>query len=367
MRLKNLFRPALLLSLPAFLAVNALRAAETHEDHDHAHPATPATEDLKFGSMSVYTENDKYFAGSDKYYTNGFKLSVLSAPLSNFEDESVPAIPRWAAAHLRAFVPDGSDAKLGLSLGQNIYTPIDIHTPTPNPADRPYAAWLYVGAAFQSYTLNCCSDPSMGLPSYDVLNTFEINVGMVGPAAIGEQIQNGFHDLIGVPHAEGWAHQIRNEPGIVLAFERKWRWQTDGVRTGFGADFIPHAGLTLGNVFTYANAGLEVRVGWNIPADFGASLIRPSGDSNSVRSGFGAFLFGAVDGRVVARDITLDGNSFRSSRSVDKENFVGDLQAGLGFGGKHWQLTYSQAVRTKEFRGQPKPANFGSISVTFFY
>jgi lipid A 3-O-deacylase len=347
MRPKHFFHPVvLLLVLPALSA--SLHAAGT--------PADPASDSLKFGSVSIYTENDKYFAGSDKYYTNGFKLSALSAPLSNFTAASVPAPARWLARNLSALVPAGHDAKLGLSLGQNIYTPVDIHTPTPNPADRPYAAWLYVGAAFQSYDL-----------AAGTLDTFEVQAGMVGPAALGEQIQNGFHDLIGVAHAEGWAKQIGNEPGVVLSYERKWRWQTVDARAGWGADFIPHAGLTVGNVFTYANAGLEVRAGWNLPADFGANLIRPSGDSNSARAGYSLFLFGAVDGRAVARDITLDGNSFRDSRHVERERFVGDFQAGVGFGGKYWQLTYCQAVRSKEFAGQPKPANFGSISVTFFY
>ncbi len=342
--------PRSLLLAPALLALAApLRAADTP-------PAVSPVEPLKFGSVSIYIENDKFFAGSDQYYTNGFKLSALSAPLSNFTDTSVPAAPRWVATHLNALVPSGSDAKLGLSLGQNIYTPVGIHTPTPNPADRPYAAWLYVGAVFQKYDL-----------ATGVLDAFEVNLGVVGPAALGGEIQNGFHDLIGVAHAEGWSHQIHNEPGLNLAFERKWRFQTAGAHTGLGADLITHAGASLGNVFTYADVGLEVRGGWRIPADFGTNLIRPSGDSNSTREGFGAFLFGGVDGRAVARDITLDGNSFRNSVSVPKKNFVADFQVGLGLGSKHWQLTYTQAVRTKEFDGQVKASNFGSISVTFFY
>ncbi len=320
-------------------------------------PATDAPpNDLKFGSVSLTTENDKYLAGTDRYYTNGFKLSALSAPLSNFTDEEVPAPVRWIASQLTSLVPAGHDAKLGLSLGQNIYTPSDIHTPTPNPADRPYAAWLYVGAAFQSYDL-----------ADGTLDTLDVQVGMVGPAALGEKIQNGVHDIIHVRHALGWSHQIHNEPGLVLAYTRKWRFETEGAHTGLGADLIPHAGLSLGNAFTYANAGLATRIGWRLPADFGTDLIHPSGDSNSDRPGLGVHIFGAVDGRAVARDITLKGNSFRDSASVTKKNFVVDLQIGLAVGDKTWQLTYSQAVRTKEFNGQAHDDNFGSISVSFYY
>ena len=351
----SLFRRTLALALLAFAAA-PLFAAD-------APVATPPPETpLKFGSFSVFTENDKYFAGADQYYTNGFKLSALSAPLSNFTAPSVPAPARWVASRLSALIPSGNDCKLGLSLGQNIYTPANIHTATPNPADRPYAAWLYVGALFQSYNLTCCDDGGCG-----VLDAFEVNLGVVGPAAIGEQTQNGVHSLLGIPHALGWSHQVHNEPGLNLIYERKWRYQTAAAHTGLGADFIPHAGVCVGNVFTYAAAGFEVRAGWKLPADFGTNLIRPSGDTNSARADLSLFLFGAVDGRAVARDITLDGNSFRNSPSVSKEHFVADFQAGIGFGSKHWQLTYTQATRTKEFSAQPKADNFGSISVTFFY
>ncbi len=358
----SLLRPIFSLALLAFAAATLFSAETPPPALSSANAVVPPEAPLKFGSVSIYSENDKYLAGTDQYYTNGFKLSALSAPLNNFTGAAVPAPVRWVATHLGALVPAGSDAKLGLSLGQNIYTPIGIHTPTPDPADRPYAAWLYVGAAFQSYDLSCCDDGGCG-----VLDTFEINLGVVGSAALGEQIQNGVHDLIGRPHALGWSHQIGNEPGLDLIYTRKWRYETAGATTGLGADFIPHAGVSLGNVFTYVDTGFEARAGWHLPADFGTYLIHPSGDSNSSRPGLSVFLFGAVDGRAVARDLTLDGNSFHGSARVPKKDFVADFQLGLGLGGKHWQFTYSQAVRTKEFNGQSKADNFGAITFTYYY
>jgi hypothetical protein len=321
---------------------------------------------LRFGSVSIYSENDKYFAGTDQHYTNGFKLSFLSASLTSFTADPVPKPIQEVARALSRIVPPGRDDKLGLSIGQNMYTPIDTATTAYQPDDRPYAAWLYVGAAFQVY------QPPRVFSSrwrrVAVLDTVEVTVGMVGPAALGRQIQNGFHDIIGVEHANGWAHQIHNEPGLNLGYERKWRLSTAGARKGWGADLIPHAGASLGNVFTYANAGFELRGGWHLPADFGTNLIRPSGDSNSRRRpDWSVFAFGSVDGRAVARDITLDGNSFRDSARVSRQPFVADLVGGLCVGTRHWALTYSQAVRTREFHGQPKHSVFGSISITFFY
>lgn len=328
-----------------------------------ANAAVPVEEKpLKFGSFTLYTENDKYFAGTDRNYTNGLKLSALSTDLRSFTDDSVPAPIRGLSRLFGGLLDGDKPYKLGLSLGQNIYTPTDTATTAYQPDDRPYAAWLYLGVAFQVYHPPATED---GVARLDV---FEVNAGVVGPAALGREFQNGFHDLIDVDHANGWDHQIHNEPGVNLVYERKYRWATAGARTGWGADLIPHAGVSLGNIFTYANAGFEARAGYALPADFGSNLIRPSGDSNALkRAPFNVFLFAATDGRAVARDITLDGNTFRDSPSIDKKPFVADFYAGLGLGTTHWQLTYAQNYRTIEFEGQDKRSVFGSISLSFFY
>lgn len=323
-----------------------------------------ASRPLRIGSFTAYTENDKYFAGTDQAYTNGLKLSYLSADLSSFTDPSVPAPVRGLSRALGGLVPDDRAYKLGFSLGQNIYTPVDTQTTLYQPTDRPYAGWLYGGVAFHVMTPDAARDVT---PRLDV---FEINLGVVGPSALGEQFQNGFHDIINVAHAEGWRHQIDDEPGVNVIYERRYRYSTASARDGWGADLLPHAGFSLGNVFTYLNAGLEVRAGWRLPADFGSNLIRPTGDSNpggAPRKPFGVFLFGAVDGRAVARDITLDGNTFKDGPSIDKEPLVADLYAGIGFSLTNWQIRYAQAYRTEEFKGQADRQVFGSISVTALF
>ncbi len=326
----------------------------------------PQADTLRIGSVSIYSENDKFFAGTDQHYTNGFKLSFLTTDLRNFTSDDVFWPVRILAKSFgRLTVPDAA-YKLNLSLGQNLYTPVNIRTDKFQPDDRPYAAWLYVGAAYQNYLPEHTRTDGTWIPPR--LDVFEITLGTVGPSARGREIQNGFHDIINVAHAEGWTHQIKDEIGINVVFERKYRIGTKGARDGFGADFIPHGGFCVGNVFTYANIGCEIRTGWKLPADFGTNLIRPSGDSNSAaRPRWNAFLFGALDARAVARDITLDGNTFRDSPHISKKPFVADWQFGLALGTRRFQITYSQAVRTREFRGQIKESVFGSISGTLYY
>lgn len=343
----------------ALCLVVSARAADPLPDF-----GLPFTE-LRFGSVTVYSENDKYFAGTDQHYTNGFKISALSSNLANFSDNAVPGPVQDLGNTFDRFVDDGDADKLGFAVGQNIYTPANTRTAAFQPGDRPYAAWLYVGATFQIYQPE--HPTALGRNTVARLDSFDLSLGMVGPGALGRQVQNDFHDLIGVDHANGWDNQIHNEPGLILAYERKWRISTAGARTGWGADLIPHLGASAGNIFTYANGGAEARLGWRLPADFGTSLIRPSGDSNSrQRPRWSFFVFGAIDGRAVARDITLDGNTFRESPSIEKNRFVNDLSGGFAVGSHHWQLAYTQARRSREFRGQSRASVFGSISLTFY-
>ncbi len=321
---------------------------------------------LRWGSITVYSENDKYFAGTDQHYTNGFKISALSADLTNFTADPVPRTVQEIARALDRLVPPGHDCKLGLALGQNLYTPADIASPTLQPTDRPYAAWLYASAAFQVY-----QPPRVfasGWRAIARLDTLDVTAGLVGPGALGRQVQNNVHSALGLAHANGWPNQIHSEPGLGLALERKWRFSTAQARDDWGADFVPHTGVTVGNIFTYASAGAELRAGWRLPADFGTNLIRPSGESNALRRpATSLFAFIATEGRAIARDVTLDGNTFRASAHVDKKPFVGDALGGVAFGTRRWQITYAQALRTKEFKTQIKASVFGSISATFFY
>lgn len=351
-----------LLAVGSFISLAAAAPDRAQAARDEG--IEPAEDRLSFGSITFYAENDKFFAGTDRNYTNGFKLSALTTNLRDFDQDGVPRPVRAIARGLAPLMRDDAIPKLGLSLGQNIYTPEDTQTTAYQPGDRPYAAWLYLGINYQNYY------PPKPDSALARLATIEVQLGVVGGDwALGEFVQNNFHKLIGVEEAQGWDNQIYSEPGINLVYEHKWRLSTPDARTGWGADFIPHAGFSLGNVFTYANAGASLRLGYRLPADFGTNLIRPTGDSGPVaRERFSAWLFGSVDGRAVARDLTLDGNTFKSGGpSIDKEHFVADLLGGIGVGTRRWQLTYAQAIRSKEFKGQSDAQVFGSLSLTYFY
>lgn len=335
---------------------------------DDAGPPPPA----ESWTFTLRFEND-LFNRTDRFYTNGIKLNWISPELQWFEDLPLFREEGLAQDLLRQFaivLPFNDDKtrqrNFSLSIGQMMYTPRDTVSYVLVENDRPYAGWLYASAAFHSR-------------NYRVLDSFEIQGGLTGKWSLAEQAQDFIHSIRGIPKANGWDNQIRTEPGLALVYERKYRLvpRIDFSRR-WKADAIVHAGAALGNVYTYANVGAELRFGWNLPTDFGTGLIRPGGDTNApadtkdVRysidlNAYSAYLFMAVSGRMVGHDIFLDGNTFKSSHSVDKEPFAGDLVVGASWVYRKFKLSYAHVFRSNEFEGQPGGLGFGSVSVSYTY
>src|SRR3546814_4428144 len=99
-----------------------------------------------------------------------------------------------------------------------------------------------------------------------------------------------------------------------------------------GVDLTPHIGGALGNVYTYGAGGVTLRLGEDLPSDYGPPRLRPAlpgSDYFRPSDWFGWYLFVGAEGRLMVRNIFLDGNTFEDSHSVDKYPLVFDLQAGI--------------------------------------
>jgi hypothetical protein len=199
---------------------------------------------------------------------------------------------------------------------------------------------------------------------YDKL---ELEMGMVGPSSLAEDVQTFWHSLLGLHVPEGWDNQLDNEPGLVLYYEQARSFEYDDVIAGLDFDIIPNFGGSIGNVLTHAAAGLIVRLGSELDKDFGPPRIRPSlpgGAYFSPGRGRNWYVFAGLQGRAVIRNIFLDGNTFSDSQSVDKRILVGDLQAGLTVIIDRLRFSYTQIFRTREFEGQDRGDIFGSLSLS---
>lgn len=305
-------------------------------------------------TYSVQWENDR-IANTDRHYTNGFRLSWVSDEKSSD--------PEWVRELLDRVYPFAAlkSGRVGAAFGQSIYTPEDTAATALVRNDRPYAGWLYGGISVHAET-----SKTLDRMSLDTLDTVELDFGIVGPYALGRQVQNGVHELINVAKSNGWGNQLDNEPGLMLIGERRWRTAPLEVQ-GLQFDAIPHLGGSIGNVMTFAAAGAMVRFGQALDVDFGPPLIRPALSGLAAvdnRNDFAWYLFAGAQGRAVARDIFLDGNTFSSSHSVDKKTFVADFQAGAAVIYRGARLAITQVYRTREFDGQPQVDRFGAISLS---
>lgn len=300
------------------------------------------------GTLSIQLENDKFGGGTDQHYTNGMRASYL------FSSDDTPLFVGDIARGL-PFVPSEGVVRVGVSVGQSIFTPGRKEVAGGDNKGRPFAGWLYGGVQITNDTGK-------------QLDTFELQLGVVGPSSGAAETQTWFHDTIGVRPFDGWDSQLNDELGAVLSYERKWRFISEYHPGGLGVALEPSVGLTLGNIHTYASASATVKLGSDVSSDWGAPRIRTAlsgtGYFKPVHD-FEWYVFAGLEGRAVARNIFLDGNSFEDSHSVDKHYFVADLQLGASVTLGDARLTYTQVFRTTEYVGQKKGDVFGALSLSW--
>ncbi len=331
-----------LAALAAFLAWAGPAAAQAAPD------APPAAAKEKRG-FSILFENDLFYK-ADHDYTNGTELSYTTAP----EDT-----PDWAleAAYLFPFFTTDGVVRTRYALGQAMFTPSDITLVNPPLSDRPYAGFLF-GA--------------VGVVGDDGshLDQVQGTIGLIGPAALGQEIQKFIHASVQGRKPRGWHYQLRDEVGVVIQYERTLKWVKhhqvwDSLNLAIDAE--PHFGGAVGNVWDYLNAGFMTRIGFNLPNDYGPMRIQPSmpgSDYFEPTAAFGGYLFAGVEGRAIARNLFLDGNSFAASRSVSKFNLVGDLAFGAAVTFDWARLAFTHVIRTREYKTQKGDDQYGAVDLT---
>ena len=285
--------------------------------------------------IQVFIEND-FLAGTDRYYSNGLKIG-FGAPTDAWSTsvrKELDSVLTWLE------LKQGKGYDLGFFLGQSIYTPRDIRTAEAQPNDRPWAGWLYAGWALQRLDTTT--------PVHK-LDTLELNIGVIGPPALAKEFQTEWHKLIGAPEPRGWANQLPTEPGFMLGYLKKIKFGNDS------ADIIPHAGVTVGTVMTFARAGGIVRLGGNLSGfgpdsvEAGGAMLQGTHAKNPRRPRFEYYLFAGFDVRAVGYNAFLDGNFFRSSPGVDRKPVVYDVLSGLSLRYCALRLSFTQIRRSEEF------------------
>ena len=309
------------------------------------------------GVLRLRHDND-FFGDQDQGYTSGLMLDWTSA--FGAGDGCLPTLVRTLRRRVEPASGSGGTRAWALYGGQQIYTPANGFRTELTRGDRPYAAVLFVGVG------------ELLQRGADLIRN-DLQLGLVGPSAQGEVSQRWAHRLIDGNRFDGWRNQLHDEPVVGLAHNRFRRWSVGESAAvgspGSAAEVIGNWGGRIGNLFTWANAGVEFRAGRRLPDDFGSSPVRPGAPearSGATATGSGTNLIGFVAAgvRLVLRDLTLDGNTFRSSHRVDGRRAVADLGYGFALSHGEWQLTFGRFHLTREFAQQRDRPIYGTVSVS---
>lgn len=374
-------------TLVLFLHITPTIAQAVNEDASSPR-ACKADAVIRFRGGTARLENDR-FTGTDQNYTNGVAFMAVSHDIvGKLQTECLPTPVRLHAKLITLLNPGfWADAEtlahtqnVVVKFGQSMFTPKDPAKTDLILDDRPYAGLLYVGMSWNRRQHAPQSNS-------EILDTREITLGVIGPLAFAQQTQNLVHDVIGVDRFLGWQNQLKNEPALQLAMDRKFRAYrgAGAIQPGFTADSIRSLGLRLGNIETSATLGFEGRIGWNLPNDFGTYPIRPGAENRppsaaSIRGGTGdatlavnrpragVHLFGTLETKLVLHDFSLDGNLFQSSNSVARRPWVAQAAVGVSaqslVAGHGVKLAVMRVYRTQEYEEQGPNHAYGSVALS---
>ncbi|HSH27271.1 MAG TPA: lipid A deacylase LpxR family protein, partial [Wenzhouxiangella sp.] len=173
---------------------------------------------LRLRGVTARLEND-LIADTDQNYTNGVALTLVSHDISGPpRSECLPTPIRLHARFIKAMNPkfwadtdhvDHNTWNMVARFGQAMYTPEDHTRSDLIVDDRPYAGLLYMGMTWNRRSHR----PDAG---YEVLDTRELTLGIIGPWSLAEHSQNLVHDVRDMDRFRGWDHQLHNEPAFKL-------------------------------------------------------------------------------------------------------------------------------------------------------
>lgn len=306
--------------------------------------ALPAlAEDQRFVSLTM--ENDSLlFRGLDRGYSSGIQVALL-LPTSDLP-EPIRNLPPFAWS---------ADRRVTFALGHRMYTPDDLTLDPPNPTDWPYAGWLYLMT-------------DVRLRSGSVVDHLSVTIGAVGQVARGQEVQNALHRLVDYPLARGWGSQVEDQFAWTIGYERAWYSVLAGAQYGNRYDVTPRVSAVVGNVFTYATAGVVLRYGSALPDDLPATTISlaPSRDGFRGAPQSGWYAWAGVEARGVARNIFIEGRKPQGD-TVEREPFGFDVQLGAAYFTPGARFGFSLVRRSQEFEKQKGTDYYGQLAVSLAY
>ena len=191
------------------LLVGGVRTAWPAVDDEDKLPAGEYSHHLREAAKYRLELDNDAFVSSDNQFSSGWSLQYHSAIADDWRSLKTPV--KWLTkpgAHLPGLQSDALKKRFNMSVRQIIQTPARLSERERILDDVPYAAVIALQTSWIAY-------------NDSELRGFEVSVGLVGPAALGEPSQNFGHRLAGINEARGWDNQLNTEPVFNVNYMRK--------------------------------------------------------------------------------------------------------------------------------------------------
>ncbi|EKG2223762.1 DUF2219 family protein, partial [Salmonella enterica subsp. enterica serovar Infantis] len=203
-----------------------------------------------------------------------------------------PAADRgdYTAGLFLGYSHDLTDAsQLSFHIAQDIYSPSGANKRKPEAVkgDRAFSAFLHTGLEWNSLATNW------------LRYRLGTDIGVIGPDAGGQEVQNRAHRIIGAEKYPAWQDQIENRYGYTAKGMVSLTPAIDilGVNVGF----YPEVSAVGGNLFQYLGYGATVALGNDktFNSDNGFGLLSRRGLIHTQKEGLIYKVFAGVERREV--------------------------------------------------------------------
>lgn len=286
-------------------------------------PKKPATENY----VTFNYDND-FFSATDRYYTQGILITLIH-----------PVVRYSPFSYTLLKLNKNALNYYGFHAEQDVFTPKSIRYKGGSIyyGERPFTAVFFISHSLTSINT-----------AKKILLRTQLDLGILGPDAKGEEEQKGIHKAINNIEPLGWENQLSRD--YIVNYDIKVERSISAKKNREGMVSLT---ARLGTLYTDVGLGFNFRFGIFSPY---FNNLGNEKNASTRKNDFKIYAVAKLNGRLVAYNATLQGgltNSGNVYELPDKDisRTVADLSAGIVMAYKRVTLEYTKVYITPEFRG----------------
>jgi lipid A 3-O-deacylase len=285
-------------------------------------------------SIHTHTENyfslnydNDFFSGTDRYYTQGILLTFIH-----------PVVRYSPFSHMLVRLSKDALNYYGFHAEQDVFTPRSIRY---NGGAIYYGERPFTAVFFVSHSLTSIHS------SKKLLLRTQLDLGVLGPEAKGEEEQKGIHKALNNIQPQGWENQLSTD--YIVNYTAK-------IEKGFinkqHLELMASSTARLGSLYTDLGIGLNIRLGLFSPYFNNLGL-----EKNAAlrRQDFKIYGVAKLNAKVVGYNATLEGGLTNNGNIYELpanaiDRFVANASYGIVAAYKRFSLEYTKVYITPEFK-----------------